>query len=140
MASFVRVKIDKAGIAKAALLPKQLRQVIFATHLDLWNDTVAVEEHPVDTGFARASWWAQANNAPVGHPNQPSPEETYPTSPSPDPVAVEKSIGGTLSIVNNAAYIRRLEYDGHSPQGSGWVNRAASRYNDNLRKNLARMA
>lgn len=72
---------------------------------------------PVDTGFARASWWKNVGS--VGsHPNPPTPVEKGQTVSG--GTAVEQPFGklklsDTVFLSNNAEYILRLEY-GHSSQ------------------------
>jgi hypothetical protein len=96
---------------------------IFALGVDeLFNQVIT--DTPVDTGFARASWWKSVNN--VG------------THPSP-PVEVEKGqsvaqspqLGSQLNKITltdkaflstSCVYMKRLEFYGHSNQRPrGWI-------------------
>jgi hypothetical protein len=71
---------------------------------------------PVDTGFARASWWK--NIGGVGsHPNQPTKGETVSSSLFP---LGKLKLTEKAYLANNAPYIGRLEYghsQGQAPQG-----------------------
>jgi hypothetical protein len=71
---------------------------------------------PVDTGFARASWWK--NIGGVGsHPNQPTKGETVSSSLFP---LGKLKLTEKAYLANNASYIGRLEYghsQGQAPQG-----------------------
>jgi len=71
---------------------------------------------PVDTGFARASWWK--NIGGVGsHPNQPTKGETVSSSLFP---LGKLKLTEKAYLANNAPYIKRLEYghsQGQAPQG-----------------------
>jgi hypothetical protein len=77
---------------------------------------------PLDTGFARASWWK--NIGSVGkHPNQPVPvpsgQKVSATLASSIPLG-KLGLGDRAFLANNAEYIRKLEFDSHSrqaPQG-----------------------
>lgn len=82
-----------------------------------------IEGTPVDTGFARASWWGEIGPEPTGHPSPP-PE------PNVDSDGIKQSIGdgaamamgqvslvllnikvaSTFGLYNNANYIVDLEY------------------------------
>ncbi len=66
---------------------------------------------PVDTGFARASWW-KAIGGVGSHPNQPTKGETVsaPLHPLGKLKLTDKAY-----LANNAPYILALEY-GHSSQ------------------------
>jgi hypothetical protein len=66
---------------------------------------------PVDTGFARASWW-KAIGGVGSHPNQPTKGETVsaPLHPLGKLKLTQKAY-----LANNAPYILALEY-GHSSQ------------------------
>jgi hypothetical protein len=66
---------------------------------------------PVDTGFARASWWK--NIGGVGsHPNQPTEGENVSTTLQP---LGKLKFTEKAYLANNAPYILALEY-GHSAQ------------------------
>lgn len=82
-----------------------------------------IEGTPVDTGFARASWWMELGAAPTAHPNPP-PE------PAVDADGIRQTIGDgfamamggvsivllnvkmgdTIGVYNSANYIVDLEY------------------------------
>jgi len=67
---------------------------------------------PVDTGFARNSWYATLDGNDAGTPGQ-----NDPTASALD-AANSYDLGGVAYIVNGAAYIGRLE-EGHSQQAPG---------------------
>lgn len=72
---------------------------------------------PVDTGFARASWW-KAIDGVGSHPNQPAKGETV--SAPLHPLGKLK-FSDKAYLANNAPYILALEY-GHSKQaGDGMI-------------------
>ena len=83
-----------------------------------------VARTPVDTGFARASWWGTVTDQ-MTHPAQPAPGE-HPKDGGPAlSQATLTFAGGTLgqtfALYNNANYIVFLEY-GHSKQApNGFV-------------------
>ncbi len=92
---------------------------------------------PVDTGFARASWW-KAIGGVGSHPNQPTKGETVsaPLHPLGKLKLTDKAY-----LANNALYIGRLEY-GHSqeqaPQGMIRITLAeAPRFWELAKKRLA---
>lgn len=126
----ITVTMDPNWAAKIDAVGKDLDKMIVATNIDLWNDVV--EGTPVDTGFARANFWA-AIGEPGAHPSPPSEGDgpnSVPAPPFAD--ALLMSSGKVLSIANSAAYIFKLEYDGWSAQNSGWIRAAAARYGINL--------
>ena len=80
----------------------------------------AVTGTPVDTGFARASWWSSVDNSRPTHPSPPAPGTGGTAAILPGDIAAAP--GHVFQLRNGAAYIRRLEYDGHSAQAPhGWV-------------------
>jgi hypothetical protein len=126
----IEVTMDPNWAAKIDAISADLDKIIVATNIDLWNDVV--EGTPVDTGFARASWWAAIGD-PGANPSPPA-EGDGPNSVAPPAFAgaLLMSSGKVLSIANSAAYIFRLEYDGWSAQNSGWIRAAAAKYGINL--------
>ena len=116
-----------------ALSVDKIKKAVLKANVKLYND--CVDGTPVDTGFARASWWPQVDHNPATHPNPPSVED--PSATPPNAAAFALGVGRLFSVVNSAAYIRRLEYDGHSAQNVGWVQRAAAAYPANLRSYMA---
>jgi hypothetical protein len=91
---------------------------------------------PVDTGFARASWW-KAIGGVGSHPNQPTKGETVsaPLHPLGKLKLTDKAY-----LANNAPYILALEY-GHSSQaGDGMIRitlEEAPRFWELAKKRLA---
>lgn len=90
---------------------------------DAPNTVVSHTGTPVDTGFARASWWKNIDS--VGnHPTPPKRVKKGETVTT--PLASEKPLGklklsDKAYLANNAEYILALEY-GHSAQaGDGMV-------------------
>jgi len=82
----------------------------------------AVTGTPVDTGFARASWWSSVDNSRTSHPSPPAQGGGGAAAISPGDIAAAP--GHVFQLRNGAAYIRRLEF-GHSAQApSGWVRLA----------------
>jgi hypothetical protein len=133
----ITAKLDPNWATKIDAIGKDLDKMIVATNIDLWNDVV--EGTPVDTGFARASWWAQVG-MPGANPSPPA-KGDGPNSVAPPSFAkaLLTSAGKVLSIANSAAYIFRLEYDGHSPQNVAWIRAAAAKYGYNLSKHARSM-
>ena len=131
----------------ALLTPiKELKLAVLVANTQLHAD--CVEGTPVDTGFARASWWVQANRQPAENPHPPTPqgkpkagEEQGAAIPSPSANGgvLLNGVGALFSVVNSAKYIRRLEVDGHSQQNVGWCQRAAVAYPTNLKTALAKL-
>lgn len=66
---------------------------------------------PVDTGYARASWWLSLN-APTEGPVVTVGQAQLATDAS---LALQAKAGDTIYLINNAQYIQALE-DGHSGQ------------------------
>jgi len=64
----IEVTMDPNWAAKIDAISADLDKIIVATNIDLWNDVV--EGTPVDTGFARASWWAAIGD-PGANPSPP---------------------------------------------------------------------
>jgi hypothetical protein len=119
----IKARFDPRAFEKLAFTEKQVRRVIFASHLDL--DRTLRERNPFDTGFSASSWWAQADGSPGSHTGTKGGGRG-----SADPQTLMKSIGGRLTMANSAAYIRRLNA-GYSPQApAGWVNAVANMYQD----------
>ncbi|MFN7301452.1 MAG: hypothetical protein ACK5U7_08290 [Bacteroidota bacterium] len=91
---------------------------------------------PVDTGFARASWW-KAIGGVGSHPNQPAKGETV--SAPLHPLGKLK-FSDKAYLANNAPYILALEY-GHSKQaGDGMIRitlEEAPRFWELAKKRLA---
>lgn len=89
---------------------------------------------PVDTGFARASWYAAVNDpgmdhvvkAPVGGAPGSVPWQKFLAE---SVITLKKGkIGDTIFLMNNAAYIMALEY-GHSQQApDGMVRMVLAKY------------
>lgn len=82
----------------------------------------AVTGTPVDTGFARASWWSSVDNSKPTHPSPPAPNAGGPAAIAPADIAAAP--GHVFQLRNGAAYIRRLEYGHSSQRPSGWVRLA----------------
>ena len=83
----------------------------------------AVTGTPVDTGFARASWWSSVDNSKTTHPSPPAPGGGGAAAIAPADIVAAP--GHLFQLRNGAAYIRRLEY-GHSKAQApnGWVRLA----------------
>lgn len=82
-----------------------------------------IEGTPVDTGFARASWWGELGPEPTGHPSPPPEPEIgeygYKESIGDGAamalsqvslVLLDIKPGATFGLYNNAEYIVDLEY------------------------------
>lgn len=83
---------------------------------------------PVDTGFARASWWSAIDRG-NGHPNPPQPVpsgQKVVGAEAVNPLHVATCPGHIFGLYNAAAYIRRLEY-GHSKQAPAGMVRLTQR-------------
>jgi hypothetical protein len=109
-----------------------------------------IEGTPVDTGFARASWWMEIGTAPTAHPNPP-PE------PAVDQDGIRQSIGDglsmalggvsivllniklgdTIGLYNSASYIVDLEYGSSAQAPVGMVRINALRWPQIVNKWLA---
>lgn len=127
----IKVSVPLDALAKIEASAKDMAQIIVAANLDLWNDVV--QGTPVDTGFARASWWATTGGGVQNSPAAPGGDGASSIPPPATPGAILESAGERLTIANGAAYLRRLEYDGHSAQApSGWIRQSAARYPENV--------
>ena len=119
----IRCRFDPRAFDKVNFTDKQVRRVIFASHLDL--DRELRNRNPFDTGFSASSWWAMANGSPASHTGKAGGGRG-----SADPQTMMASIGGTLTMANSAVYIKRLN-EGYSPQApAGWINAVANMYQD----------
>lgn len=119
----IKCRFDPRAFDKVNFTGKQVRRVIFASHLDL--DTGLRNRNPFDTGFSASSWWAMADGSPASHTGSKGGGRG-----SADPQTLMRSIGGRLTMANSAPYIRRLNA-GYSPQApAGWVNAVANSYSD----------
>lgn len=133
----ITVTLDPNFATKIDAIAADLDKMIVATNVDLWNDVV--EGTPVDTGFARASFWA-AIGSPGSNPSPPAKSDTPNSIPPPSfATALLTSSGQVLSIANSANYINRLEYDGWSAQNSGWIRGAAAKYGINLSRHAVEL-
>lgn len=129
MSPIIKARFDPKAFDKVDFVGKQIRKAIATANFQLAKEVSGHghERHPVDTGFAQASWWVQNDGAPAEHP-APPPEETLYLFAKLDAAIIMESAGKVFSVVNSAEYIRELEYEGHSKQNSGWVERSAARY------------
>lgn len=99
-------------------------QIIMQT-VQEFGDRV-ISKTPVDTGFARNSWYSGINGSPETQPSPPTKGQTgVPGSasgaPGLDPADMIRAPGNVWNLRNGAAYIGRLER-GHSAQApSGFV-------------------
>lgn len=127
------LKIDTKPAMKALDDIERLWEVPIAAAVSTLQADV-VKGTPVDTNFARASWWSMINGSPATHPNQPNADAPGPAMPPPMPSTLRQHIGGTFAVVNNAVYIEALEY-GHSKQAPhGMARIAAAKFGPNLRR------
>lgn len=88
------------------------------------NPAYGIPGTPVDTGFARASWYTLVNGS--GSPSLPG--SLNPTGDVSLLVGALAAVqfGDKITFANNAPYINRLEFDGWSAQASqGWVRLTA---------------
>lgn len=92
---------------------------------------------PVDTGFARASWWTSLND--LGEPHQPgqNPKPGEPWDGSHDLTALGGfDLGDMLLILSNTEYMRSLEY-GHSKKAPhGMIRLTADQWPDIVRESV----
>lgn len=135
----IRIKVRPSSFKAIESLPKKVAQVVVYANMKLWNDLV--EGTPYDTGAAAAYWWPKINGSPPSHPQPPAPASTSGAyaRPAPPTVLLE-SAGKRLTIANAARYIRRLEYEGWSPQApAGWVRVAAARYRNHIEDGIAQV-
>lgn len=127
----MRISGSVKGLENLQATGKQIKLAILIANTKLFNAVSSGEDGdngtPVDTGFARASWWMQVDSNPGTHPSPPVAGAQSP-APVANPAALLAGVGRVFSVVNSANYIRRLEYDGYSGQNVGWVNRAAEKY------------
>lgn len=125
----VRLKLDPRAFQKLDKTKAAVREVVFASHLDL--DRALRDRTPFDTGYAANSWFAMANGSP-------SPGEGFesPGRGASDPGVILASVGGVLTMANTAEYIGPLNR-GHSKQApAGWVESTANLYDDFLAKHV----
>lgn len=107
--------IDKAGANAEAVVRQTCYEIAERV----------VERTPVDTGYARACWQAdltpQVKFRLSGEGSEPAP------APADFGVVIaQMTLGSTLYLMNNARYIRKLEY-GHSAQApQGMVRRTVA--------------
>ena len=100
-----------------------------------------VEETPVDTGFARASWYIGINNDAMAHSAGVKGQKVDWNKVFAESQLKLKDakIGDTVYLMNNAAYIRRLEY-GHSQQApQGMVRVTLANYQTIAAQVVARL-
>ncbi len=77
---------------------------------------------PIDTGFARGSWAANIGTPAAGSPGNEATAIAQVTG-----VVDSMNPGEVLYVTNNAPYIRRLEFNGHSKQApDGFIRVAAA--------------
>lgn len=132
----MKISVSIKNIQAVEATKRQMQLAVLSSNLVLAEECKIGT--PIETGFARASWWIQANGAPGSNPSPPSDDGGSQASASFNAAVALAAVGGVFSIVNSAKYIRRLEYDGHSAQNVGWVNRAAARYPDIFAQELAK--
>lgn len=130
MASFgsqIKQFEEKAG--------KNITTVIRKTAFDLSKQVI--EETPVDTGRAKGNWLPS-----IGSPDSRVIDVVT------ESAAIEKvrdsvsGINGDVSyfLTNSLPYIRKLEYEGHSPQQkTGWVRLAMQRADEIVKKATAQL-
>lgn len=124
----IKVRFLPGSLEAPDLTKKKVHRIIFASHVDL--DNALRHETPFDTGFAASSWWAQSNGQPAANPNAPAKGNPGGGRGSADPAVLADSVGKTLTLVNDAAYIGRLN-QGHSPQApAGYIEGIANTYQD----------
>jgi hypothetical protein len=124
----ITARFDQRAFEKLDFTVRQIHRVILASDVKL--DANLRAGNPVDTGASRASWWAMANGDPPSNPNPPAEGATGIPAGSADPAVLLASIGGILTLANDAAYIGRLN-EGWSPQApAGWVDAVANEYQD----------
>jgi len=111
-------------------------EAIYAIGCDKMFNRI-IEDTPVDTGFARASWW-KAVGVVGEHPSPPSKGSIGGLQ---RPLKGQVRLESSVFLANNTEYIERLEY-GHSqqaPQGMVRVNLAESaRFFDEARREVVR--
>lgn len=130
----IRITIKPGSFEALDQAKASVRQVVFASVLDLANDLR--DTTPVDTGFAANSWFEQANGSPPAGVGWEGPDGARGTREAvtsvPDPGAIMAGIGGVISLVNTAAYIEKLN-EGSSPQApAGFVEAAGNRLQDHI--------
>lgn len=128
-----------AQLANArALLRAQLDQVVQGAAFIVWEGITVGNRYgpgtPVDTGFARNSWWANAGQSPSAgtHPNPPAtPVKGQRLAPNGDLASLAilgATAGSVLTFSNGAAYAEALEL-GHSRQApAGFVRVVAAQW------------
>lgn len=127
----IKVRFDRRDLDKIGKVQDAVEQVVVATNVELFTEIV--DGTPVDTGFARASWWVAPGAQPGVSPSMGTSENPLPAAQV-GPALLD-SAGKRIIIANGASYIRDLEYKGTSPQNKGWVTRAAYAYAANFSRN-----
>lgn len=125
----IKVKISTKSFAAIDETKATIRQVLFASFLDL--DADLRNTTPFETGYAASSWQIQADGSPALRDGAGGMGRG-----APDAGTVAAAIGSTVTFANSAVYIRRLNR-GHSKQApAGWVEACANRLNNHIDKHI----
>lgn len=119
MTSF-SLQIDQFAKRAGSAADLVVRKVCLDLFSDITNNT------PVDTGRARANWFASINtpsNARVEYAGAASAAANQAISDA--QAAIAKATGNVLWISNNLPYIYRLEFEGWSKQAPNGMVRLA---------------
>jgi len=81
---------------------------------------------PVDTGYARNSWWSSVDDSKAVHPSPPTKGKSgvrgsSAGAPGIAPADIAMAPGHVYQLKNGAAYIRKLEYGSSAQAPSGMV-------------------
>lgn len=112
-----------------AELPDRVNELTIDTTLQLAEQLAAIET-PVDTSQALSNWQVGVGGAPRSFipPHSPGKAGSSRATSASRVVALARSalsgrkVGQVIYLSNNAPYIRKLAYEGHSTQAPpGWV-------------------
>ena len=81
---------------------------------------------PVDTGYARATWWTSVDDSKPAHPSPPKKgERGVAGSATGSPVVTvtdyADAVGRRFQLKSSAPYMRRLEYGWSQQAPVGWI-------------------
>jgi hypothetical protein len=81
---------------------------------------------PIDTGYARASWWSSVDNSKPSHPSPPAKGQSGVKgsaggAPAIDPADIAAAPGHVYQLKNGAAYIMKLEFGSSQMAPAGFV-------------------
>lgn len=108
----------------------RLEQIVRRSLLEVSRDVVLMT--PVDTGRARNNWQASVNRIPTG--SKMGEDKSGAKAIDEASKATANAVGEVYYLINNAVYIRALEY-GHSNQAPNGMVRISVKNMNTILKN-----